>query len=598
MTAHPRQRTRSAPAADPIAADLPASAPKRRFIGLALAGLALLGLQVLYAFHWRVNSDEPQHLHVVWAWTRGLLPYRDVFDNHTPLFQMLSAPLLWMLGERADIVVWMRLGELPFWALALWCTFRIGRTLFSARAGLLAVAATALYPTFVTLGIEFRPDLAWAALWLLAITIAIEGRLTRRRAFFAGLVAGCAISVSMKSILLIGCFGFALLLVSVLRARADARIPLRKIASKVFAAIAGFVLVPLALAAFFAAHGAWQDMLYGVFRHNMVPGLGLRRAPWHVWILPAMLPLLGWLAARLLRGAPQAWIGARRALVLLSALVYAIAVIGYWPLPTQQDVLPFIPLLMVFIAGAVTDMAQRGRPNGSQALAWTLVGAELVLLLTAQPPWNDNASAYTRTEATMLALTSPADPVMDCKGEAISRTRPTRLVLEAITRRRMQMGWLADDIPEHLRDTQVVIRDCGDLPPRTTAFLNHNYLAIGNQVAVAGRRFPAVPAATPVTFSLGVAGRYSVVADHDDFQGSIDGAAYAGPRMLATGRHTLASARAETGVALIWSRALARGFHATSQAIVPLPVAAQTPRLTVERHARAGEPHLNGVIGI
>src|ERR1700676_214435 len=50
------------------------------------------------------NSDEPQHLHVVWAWANGMLPYKDVFDNHSPLFQAISAPLFALLGKRADIV--------------------------------------------------------------------------------------------------------------------------------------------------------------------------------------------------------------------------------------------------------------------------------------------------------------------------------------------------------------------------------------------------------------------------------------------------------------------------------------------------------------
>ena len=536
-----------------------------------MAGLALLGLQVLFAFHWRVNSDEPQHLHVVWAWTQGLLPYRDVFDNHAPLFQMLSAPLLWLLGERADILVWMRLGELPFYALALWCTWRIGRALFSARAGLLAVAMTALYALFATRAIEFRPDLAWAALWLATITIVIEGSVTLRRVFFAGLAAGCAISISMKSILLIGCLVFALLLVAILRARAGTAFPLSKAASMLLAGASGLVLMPLCLALFFAAHGAWQDMLYGVFRHNMVPGLGKHwnHAPWHVWILPALLPLLCWLSLRVLCSATQADLGARRAVVLLSTLTYGIAMLGYWPLPTQQDVLPFFPLLMVFVAGALTGLAQRGWPAWWRGLTWVLLGGELVQLLWVYAPWINHESAYTRTLATVLALTSSTDTVMDCKGGSIFRTRPTRLVLEGVTRRRMQLGWLRDDIPERLRQTRVMIRDCGDLPPRTLAFLDQNYVAIGDRVAVAGTRLSAVPASTAVGFEVGVAASYIALTDRGMFQGSIDGIAYDGPRMLTAGWHTLASMRAEQHVVLLWSRAFARGFRPLAQSSDP-----------------------------
>ena len=43
-------------------------------------------------------------LHVVWAWATGRLPYRDVFDNHSPLFGFVFSPLFRLVGERNDIV--------------------------------------------------------------------------------------------------------------------------------------------------------------------------------------------------------------------------------------------------------------------------------------------------------------------------------------------------------------------------------------------------------------------------------------------------------------------------------------------------------------
>src|SRR5207249_1206686 len=90
--------------------------PLDRWLALVFFSAAL-GLRILYAGHFRVDSDEPQHLHVVWAWAGGLLPYRDVFDNHTPVFQALCAPLFHALGVRADILAPMRLAMLPLFAL-------------------------------------------------------------------------------------------------------------------------------------------------------------------------------------------------------------------------------------------------------------------------------------------------------------------------------------------------------------------------------------------------------------------------------------------------------------------------------------------------
>ena len=80
---------------------------------LALAGV--MALKIVYALVYRVDSDEPQHLHVVWGWAHGMVQYRDMFDNHSPLFQMACAPLLRMLGEHAWIMVPMRLAMLPLY---------------------------------------------------------------------------------------------------------------------------------------------------------------------------------------------------------------------------------------------------------------------------------------------------------------------------------------------------------------------------------------------------------------------------------------------------------------------------------------------------
>ena len=72
-----------------------------------------------------MDSDEPQHLHVVWNWSQGRVAYRDFFDNHTPLFHLLMAPLLCLLGERADILNVMRLFVIPFYLVSIWAVHRL-----------------------------------------------------------------------------------------------------------------------------------------------------------------------------------------------------------------------------------------------------------------------------------------------------------------------------------------------------------------------------------------------------------------------------------------------------------------------------------------
>jgi dolichyl-phosphate-mannose-protein mannosyltransferase len=134
-----------------------------------------------------LDSDEPQPLHVVWAWTRGLIPYRDVFDNHMPVFQALSAPLFHLLGVRADIVPPMRLAMIPLFAATIWGVWKISASIFSPRIALWTALLAAFIPPFFLTSVEYRHDDLWTALWLMVLTVSVAGRATLGRAFIAGL---------------------------------------------------------------------------------------------------------------------------------------------------------------------------------------------------------------------------------------------------------------------------------------------------------------------------------------------------------------------------------------------------------------------------
>ncbi len=94
--------SRLASASPPAAPSTPEGWPDRhlpppgfeRTAFLILAAM-VLALKVLAIYHFRSDSDETQHAHVVWSWVTGKLQYRDVFDNHMPLFQMACAPRSW-----------------------------------------------------------------------------------------------------------------------------------------------------------------------------------------------------------------------------------------------------------------------------------------------------------------------------------------------------------------------------------------------------------------------------------------------------------------------------------------------------------------------
>lgn len=536
--------------------------PDRR--GAVRIGAPLTAALLLAAYLYGVrtlpaNSDEAQHLHVVWAWTQGLLPYRDVFDNHTPLFHWLLAPLLAALGERADIISVMRWVTVPVYFGALLVTWQIGRSLWSARVGWYAALLVGLFPPFFAVIGQFRPDGLWALLWLAAIAVAAGGELSHRRAFLAGVLLGAAFAVSLKTVLLATAAVVAALSLWGVRFAAGDRAPPRRL-DRLPAALLGAALIPGAFALYFAAQGAAQSFFYCLFTHNTMPALG-RWDRSGLWLLfPILYPVaVGAVWRARGRGDPARWW--RRSWIWLTAISYVLLLYSYWPLITAQDRLPVLPLLALALASWL--LARRSRAGEAvhvTAAALLLVGAFALLAMRLLHPSGSLQATQARL-ARVLALTRAEDPVMDAKGEAIFRHRPFYWVLETITLRRMELGTIVDDIPARLAATRAPLVISDRFPRADCAFLDRNYLPIGDALHVAGQRLGSLGAGESVRFDVAVAQTYRIVTAHDAAAGSLDGTALTGPRALAAGSHTFTAAAAGA-VALVWSPALDRGMSA------------------------------------
>jgi len=173
------------------------------FTAAAILFVLMIVVKLVNVTRYRFDSDEPQHMHVIWAWARGFIQYHDVFDNHMPLFQIMFAPIFGLIGDRATILYWMRFILLPMYFVAAWCTYRIGEALFSRQAGVWAVILAGLFTKYHFISLEFRTDNLWGPLWLLSVTVLVSGVLTMPRALVAGLLLGFCFGVSMKSIMLL-----------------------------------------------------------------------------------------------------------------------------------------------------------------------------------------------------------------------------------------------------------------------------------------------------------------------------------------------------------------------------------------------------------
>jgi hypothetical protein len=534
-----------------------------------------LALHLLYVYRWTFDSDEWQHLHVAWAWTQGLLQYRDVFDNHTPLFHMLTAPIVRLFGETPDILFDMRLAMTPLFLATLAGSAAIASGVGGARAALWTPLVLAAVPIYFFRSIEYRTDALWVALWVWALAVLIHGRPGGARAFRAGLLLGLAVCTSLKTLVLLFALAVAAVLTPAVVRREQRGAPLRRWIGLLLPAVAGMLVPVVALLGYFTQRQALGALVDGAIRHNILPGLGTWEAPWRKLLFVPLLGITVLIARLVARRQADPSRARRLAFLALTAGTSLVTLQTLWPLFTTYDLLIFYPVAVPVVVIAMLTPAPRARagPAGSPRPAmpepphaWrfaVLALALLGLVMIWFPPGREDVSEERDFLAQVLRLTDPGDYILDQKGDAIFRRRPVRYVMEKITRVRLDRGLL----PEHIQEDMIATGTCvvaehyGRFPARTKEFVAANFLSIGH-VLVAGKMLPARdPAGDPAgTFEIAVPGRYALVGDGDDIHGSLDGLPYDGPRHLDAGPHTFTVSFSGTRLAVIWAQAVERGF--------------------------------------
>ena len=538
------------------------------------AAALLLVLRWFYARSLPWNSDEPQHLHVVWAWATGLLPYRDVFDNHTPLFHLLSVPLFRLLGERADIVLPMRLAMIPLFAMSLWCTYRVGAQVFSPRAGLWSALLLGFYPKYFFMMGQYRTDVLWTVLWVGALVVLTGGVLTKRRLFFAGLLVGAAFAVSMKTALLL----LTMIAAGVVTWIAYWRFAPRKtdaspasigILSSTTAALAGLLLIPSLIVSFFAMKGALDPLYYCVIQHNILPDKNgwlheLRR--FYSRESLTLLPALALAATSRAFFVADPRRTSRQLFVILLAGFYCPLLRGFWRTITSQDYVPWYPLLALVVAPAILLIAAVVTLRWPRWGVWLalpllllLAGGELRWILR-RSIFGEGSPDRIATIAQTLRLTEPGEYVMDPKGDLIFRPRPYYYVLETLTHRRLKYGLMKDELSERLIETRTAVVETSSsrMTEKSLDFVHRNYLRVG-YLDVLGKMISTYQDGAAL-FEVTIPERYIITAKQGRVAGTLDGQPLDGARWLAAGPHELRLTSPASEVAVVWARALERGF--------------------------------------
>jgi len=168
------------------------------FFGPALVVATVILLRVV--FETSIESDETEHLNLAYLLDRGLLPFRDLRQNHSPLLWILISPVLAALPESPYVLLLFR-------SAALLCVFgcvwvaadlvRLGaqNTSWGAAASALLILAIAVPAELF----RVRPDpfMTLLALGSLALLLR-QGEEHRGRVFLAGALQGLAMAFTPK----------------------------------------------------------------------------------------------------------------------------------------------------------------------------------------------------------------------------------------------------------------------------------------------------------------------------------------------------------------------------------------------------------------
>ncbi|HEX8618503.1 MAG TPA: glycosyltransferase family 39 protein [Thermoanaerobaculia bacterium] len=482
-----------------------------------------LVMRVFAMLRFRLDSDELQHLHVARGWTQGLVQYRDVYDNHLPLFHLVNAPWLPLAGERADIWLYARLTMVPFAVTALWLTYVIAARLYDRRTAVWCTLAASLMPITLLRGIEFRNDHFTVVFSLAALALCLH-KLTPRRAFAIGLLLGASFAGSIKTIVILACLGVALTLTAYVRHERELFRDLAMIG-------AGLLVVPSLVAGFFAYHGALDDLVQLAIVNNGRVAVAAWRRVGGIGIASFTLVCVSAWAIRRGRNVRR-----EAMIVAIAGLLFGPFTLAVSPLVTERDFLPIYPIAMMFVAATILPHLRILRHA---------VPALMILWVFAHDDgWDTERDYHRQLLRETVAVTRPGELLLDLKGETVFRPRPTFYALEQVSRDLIARGLIADTAARDVvsRRCYVATRDASFFPPVTRAFLNQHFVSVGS-LRVAGQRI------TNSTFSIAVPGPYTVID--------------AAGRPLERGTYAAGTHAAKAGANarfVVWSPALERGF--------------------------------------
>jgi 4-amino-4-deoxy-L-arabinose transferase-like glycosyltransferase len=382
--------------------------------------------------HRTFDPDEFEHAHAAWLMWKGMVPYKDFFEHHTPWYYYALRPLFnWFDvdasfdGARHFLVAGRGLSLLVT-AVSLWLVYQIGRRWAARGIGLVAALLLLTQPVFFQKAVELRGDvlaLPFFLAGLLALVRGLEPRVEARGpagalGWFvgAGLAVGGAVMCTQKMLFVLpGALAGLGLWALTAAPRTSARVRSRILAIVAFGLALGVPLL-LTWAAF-----ARQDAGHEFIRNNFLLNAGWKHFATKQLrkVLLTSAPVLALAVfgmktslSELLRS-PSA--ERRYGDLLLACMAVApFAELPLVPAAHRQYYMMPLPILCLFAARALFTLAERARARGrSQQFARALPLLAVLPLISLIGELNDSNSRQLAKLRTVFERTAPADLVMD-----------------------------------------------------------------------------------------------------------------------------------------------------------------------------------------
>ena len=410
----------------------------RLFVLLATAGLLLARIPMLARRLF--DPDEFEHVHAAWCVFKGMLPYRDFFEHHTPWYYYTLRPFFsWFdvdtsFESARHFLLFGRGLSFGLALLSVVIVFQIGRVLqdrggdrgedrgkIAGRSpvGLVACLLLVAQPIFLQKSIEIRPDVFalpfyLGGLWFLLCGIGRSTASTMRDLWYflgAGLGVGAAIMCTQKELFVLpgALAGLGIWSLSAgTRGGAGSRILLTL-------AFLVSVCVPAALTwAVFASHHAGGEFIANNFLLNAKwkhiethQLMELITGSWPVLALSLLGASLS--LSRFIRSDRRRY----EELLLFCVAAGLFAGVVVIPSAHRQYYLMPLPIVCLFAAKALFFLVERARERGrSLLLVFAIALAVLPVLALRDSFQSPNDRQLARLKQ-VFERTKPTDLVMD-----------------------------------------------------------------------------------------------------------------------------------------------------------------------------------------